>query len=215
MPTRSEAELAGAAAEALRSYTQVDTEYREQRFLTDDELRASMVEQVSAEKASIRQAIDAGRIYVAAGAEGRRVHLYNCSSLREQVDRDRAWAIWLHGDLEEFRRQLAYGDGSPRMLRLLDRAGIEALPAYVTCRICSPTLDHPRKTRGERTTKLTSLTARHIGRVLTALDGSPLGQLQRIITTVDAAGSTLRIETTTHSLAEADQSAVLVEPGAS
>lgn len=66
-----------------------------------------------------------------------------------------------------------------------------------------------------RLTNRRSGTASPVGRVLTALDGTPLGQLQRIITTVDAAGSTLPIETTTHFLTESDRSAVRVESVAS
>ncbi|PPH08588.1 hypothetical protein C5C36_16185 [Rathayibacter sp. AY1G1] len=187
-------------------------DYRQQRFLTDDELRSFMVEQASAEKASIRQAVDADRIYVVAGSGVRRVHLWDCSSLREQIDRDRAWSFWLHGDPENFRKEVAHGDGGPRMPLLLDRAAIEALSTYVTCQICSPTLGHTKKSRGERTAKLTSLSARHIGRSLAALDGAPLGQLQRIVTTVDAGGSKVRVDTTTHSFTDDDRPSVFVAP---
>lgn len=207
---RSEAELRAALVEARDVFTEAEIDYRQQRFLTDDELRTFMVEQASAEKASIRQAVNADRIYVVAGSGVRRVHFWDCSSLREQIDRDRAWSFWLHGDPEDFRKEVAHGDGGPRMPRLLDRAAIEALPTYVPCQICSPTLGHTRKSRGERTTKLTSLAARHIGRSLADLDGSPLGLLQRIITTVDAHGSTVRVETATQSFTDEERPAVVV-----
>ncbi|PPG48989.1 hypothetical protein C5C41_16240 [Rathayibacter sp. AY1E9] len=209
---RSETELREALTQAQDLLTEAEIDYRQLRFLTDDELRAFMVEQVSAEKASIRRAVEADCIYVVAGADVRRVHFWDCSSLREQIDRDRAWSFWLHGDPENFRKEVAHGDGGPRMPILLDRAAVETLSTYVTCQICSPTLSHTRKARGERTTKLTSLVARHIGRSLTALDGSPLGQLQRIVTTVDAHGSTVLVETTTQSFTDEERPAILVAP---
>jgi hypothetical protein len=209
---RSETELRAAINQAEDLLAEAETDYRQQRFLTDDELRSFMIEQASAENASIRQAVDADRIYVVAGSDVRRVHFWDCSSLREQIDRDRAWSFWLHGNLENFRREVAHGNGGPRMPRLLDRAAVEALSTYVTCQICSPTLGHTRKSRGERTTKLTSLGARHIGRALTALDGSSLGQLQRIITTVDTDGSLVRVETSTQSFTEAERPVILVAP---
>lgn len=212
---RSESELRAALTQAQDVLTEAEIDYRQQRFLTDDELRSFMIEQASAEKASIRQAVDADRIYVVAGSDARRVHFWDCSSLREQIDRDRAWSFWLHGDPENFRRGVAHGNGGPRMPRLLDRAAVEALSTYVTCQICSPTLGHTRKSRGERTTKVTSLAARHIGRSLTALDGSSLGQLQRIITTVDAHGSTVLVETTTQSFTDKERPAILVAPAGS
>lgn len=211
---RSEAELRDALDGALALYGQAESDLREQRYLTNEELRLYMREQLSAEKAAIRAAVDSGRLYVAAGNDVRRVHFYDCSSLREQVDRDRAWSGWLTEDLERFRQEVAHGDGGPRMPRLLDRTAVEALSSYVTCQICSPTLSHTRKSRGERTTRLLNLSARHIGRSLAALDGSPLGLLQRIVTSVDAQGSSVRIETTTHSFTEAQHSAVLVRPPA-
>lgn len=212
MTTRSEAELRDAADRAIARYTEADSDLREQRFLTDDELLAQMHEQASAEKALIRAAIAAGRTYIVAGNDTRRVHFHDCPSLREQVDRDRAWSPWLHGDVEGFRQSVAHGDGGPRMPQFLDRPAVEALSSYVTCQICSPTLSHVRKSRGERTTKLTSLTGRHIGRSLAALDGSQLGQLERIVTTIDAAGLAVRVDTTSGSITEDQHPAVLVTP---
>lgn len=212
MTIRSEAELRAALTEAHDLYSEAESDFREQRFLSDDELRAFMRDQASAEKAAIRQAIEEHRIYVVAGSGVRRVHSYDCSSLREQVDRDRAWSPWQHGDPENFRQDVAHGNGGPRMPRLWSRDDVEALSTYVTCQICSPTLSHTKKSRGERTTKLTSLAARHIGRSLAALDGAPLGVLERIVTTVDASGSSICVETSTHSLTEAEHTAVLVVP---
>lgn len=211
MTIRSETELQAAAVKARHLYSEADTSLRERRFLTDDELREFMREQASIEKAMIRQAVHKGRVYVVAGSDARRVHSYDCSSLRDQVDRDRAWSSW-HSNSEGFRQEIAHGNGSPRMPKLRDRDAIEALSSYVTCQTCSPTLSHTRKSRGEQMTKLTSLTSRHVGRSITALDGTPLGTIERIITTVDANGSSVRVETATHSLNEARHAAVLVVP---
>lgn len=212
MTIRSEAELQAALVRAHDLYSEAEADFREQRFLSDDELREFMRDRASIEKATIRQAVDEGRIYVVAGSDSRRVHSYDCPSLRDQVDRDRAWSPWIHGDPEVFRQDVAHGDGRPRMPKFWDRDTIEALSSYVTCQICSPTLSHTRKSRGERTTKLTSLTARHIGRSLLGLDGTSLGAVERIITTLDASGSSVRVETTTHSLTDAEHAAILVAP---
>jgi hypothetical protein len=212
MTIRSESELRAALTEAHDLYSEAESDFREQRFLSDDELRAFMRDQASAEKAAIRQAIEEHRIYVVAGSGVRRVHSYDCSSLREQVDRDRAWSPWQHGDPENFRQDVAHGDGGPRMPKFWSRDDVEALSTYVTCQTCSPTLSHTKKSRGERTTKLTSLAARHFGRSLTALDGAPLGVLERIVTTVDTSGSSVLVETSTHTITEAEHTAVLVVP---
>jgi len=214
MTVRSEAGLRQAASKAMTLLEQADANFQELRFLTDDELRSRMHEQASAEKAAIRAALDAGRVYVIAGKDARRVHFHDCPSLREQVDRDRAWSRWLQGEVEDFRQAVAHGDGGPRMPELLSRTTVEALSTYVTCQVCSPTLSHVRKRHGERTTKLTSLTSRHVSRSLNALDGTWLGQLQRIVTTVDAQGSTIEIETTVCSFTENQHAAVLVGPPA-
>jgi hypothetical protein len=210
MTIRSETELHAALADAHNLYSEAESDFREQRFLSDDELRAFMREQASAEKATIRRAIEDGRVYVVAGSG--RVHSYDCSSLREQVDRDRAWSPWQHGDPEMFRQDVAHGDGGPRMPKFWARDDVEALSTYVTCQICSPTLSHTKKSRGERTTKLTSLVARHIGRSLTALDGTALGVLERLVTTIDATGTSVSAHTSTRSLASAEHPSVLVAP---
>lgn len=212
MTIRSEEELRAALARAHDVYIEAESDFREQRFLSDDELRAFMREQASAEKAMIRKAIEEGRVYVVAGSG--RVHSYDCSSLREQVDRDRAWSPWQHGDPENFRQDVAHGDGGPRMPKFWARSEVEALSTYVTCQICSPTLSHTKKSQGERTTKLTSLAARHIGRSLTALNGAPLGVLERLVTNVDATGTEVRAHTTTQILTAAEHPAVLVVPEA-
>ncbi|SKB02727.1 hypothetical protein SAMN06295879_3570 [Agreia bicolorata] len=215
MQTRTEAEILAAKASAGDPYSQAETNYRQQRHLSDDELRAWMTEQASLEKAEIRQAVDEKRVYVVAGKDAHRVHLYDCSSLREQIDRDHAWSFWQIGSAESFRLQLAHGDGGPRMPELVDRAAIEALRSYVTCQICAPSVSHTSKSRGVRTTKLTSLSARHIGRELSALDGTSLGLLERIITTIDRYSSSVAVQTSTVSFDETEHPAVIVGPAVS
>ena len=153
MTIRSKSELQAALVEARTLYSEAEANFRERRFLTDAELRAFMGEQASLEKRVIREAVDAGRIFIVAGSDVRRVHLYDCSSLRDQVDRDRAWSSWQTNNPEDYRQDVAHGSGGPRMPKFWDRNEVEALSSYVTCQICSPTLSHPKKSRGERTTK--------------------------------------------------------------
>ncbi len=215
MSVRSEGELGVAMADAYDLASRADNDLREMRYLTSDEVRAYMRDQLSAEKAAIRRAISADRIYVVAGSGVRRVHFYDCPSLSAHIDRDRAWSSWLHGDPEDFRRGVAHGDGGPRMPELLDRDAVEALRTYVTCQTCSPTLSHTRKSLTDRTTKLINLAQRHIGRPIAGLNGNSLGQVERIITTIDREGSSVRVETSTHSLTEQDSPAVIVGPPAS
>jgi hypothetical protein len=198
--------------EIVSQLNQAERDWKLERHLTDDDLRAEMSRLLSSEKASIRRSIDEGEIYVVAGKDVRRIHYYNCSSLAPQVDRDRAWSRWLSSDMEDVRMNRSQGFSSPRMPELLRREHVEALGTYVTCQICSPTLSHVKKIRAPRSTKLRTLGQRHIGRELVLEDGESAGLLLRITTTVDAGGSHVKIDTTLGSLNESDVEHVYVQP---
>jgi hypothetical protein len=211
MSDRSESELHAAAAAAVRALSAADADLAEMRYWSDDDLRVVMRELASQEKAAIRAAIDGGRTYVVAGRDIRRVHSYDCSTLRDQIDRDRAWAPFQQ-DPESYRQQVAHGDGVPRMPQLLSRSQVEALSTYVPCQTCSPTLDHVRKTSSQQGTKLTSLTARHICRDLAALDGTSLGRLEAIVTTTTVDGTAVTLVTDATTVIETLYDAVRVLP---
>lgn len=211
MSDRSESKLRAIAADAADALSAADADLREMRYWTDDELRIVMRDRAAREKTAIREAVEDGRIFVVAGSDIRRVHHHDCSSLRDQTDRDRAWSPF-QNDPEYYRQEVAHGSGLPKMPQLLSRAQVEALPTYVTCRTCSPTLDHPRKTRGERSTKLSSFGARHIGRNLRSVDGSDLGRLEGIMTMVTASGTAVTLLTSLGAVNESQHAAVCVLP---
>jgi hypothetical protein len=190
--------------------SQAERDWRMERNFSDEEIRTQMSEQLGNEKALIRQAIANGEIYVVAGKDARRVHFHDCPSLRGQVDRERAWAEWFSWPVEDVRRMHAQAFSGPRMPDLVSRAHVEALSSYVTCQTCAPTVNHTKKSRGAVSTNLTSLSQRHIGRALQSLEGDELGTLLRIITTVDASGIHIAIETALTRLSQDDIDAVYV-----
>jgi hypothetical protein len=190
--------------------SQAERDWRMERNFSDEEIRSQMTEQLGIEKAQIRRAISDGEIYVVAGKDARRVHFHDCSSLRGQVYREGAWAEWLSWPVETVREMHSQGFSGPRMPELVDRGHVESLSSYVTCQTCSPTVDHTKKIRGAVTTKLTSLSQRHIGRTVQSVEGDELGTLLRIITTVDASRVHIALETTLTRLSQDDLEAIYV-----
>lgn len=209
MPARSESELRAIAADAADALSAADAELTDMRYWSDDELRVVMRDRAAREKAAVRAAVEAGRAFAVAGSEIRRVHHYDRSSFRNQTDRDRAWSPF-QSDPEYCRKEVAFGSGVSKMPQLLSRAEVEALPTHVTCQTCSPTPDHPRKTRAQRSMKLSSLTARHIGRSIRSIDGSNLGCLEAIMTTITAHGTAVTLVTSLGAVNEEQHCAVYV-----
>jgi hypothetical protein len=176
--------------------TDAEDDVRMQRHLSDDELRGQIHSQIAREQAAVDASITRGERFVVAGNDKRKVHNYNCPTLSRQMDRSRAWSWWITADAEDLRTNIAHGYPGPRMPDQRTRADVETLSTYVTCQVCSPTVDHVRKKRAPRLTKLTSLGSQHIGRELTSGEQS-LGSLVRITTSISAVGTTVTIETTT------------------
>lgn len=190
-----------------------EDDWKMERHISDEQMRADMAAQCAHEKQIIRADLERGRVFVIAGKDQRRVHAFECSSLRDQTDRDRAWASWLAATVESVRREHAQGNSGPKMPELASRAEVEALSSYVPCQTCAPLLDHTVKKRARPTTKLSSLSQRHIGRTITTLDGQDLGLLRRILITIDEGGMSVTIETSAGTLSGADSERVLVGPG--
>lgn len=159
---------------------------RSQRHLSDEELRAQMVDTLRKEKALVDRWTDSGDCYVLSGSG--KVHLPTCSSMRAVVDREAAWAPYLD-DLER-ARDWHGSDNAPPMPALLTRADVEELARYTSCPTCAPTLDHIDKrpsARGWTMLKAGSLNFRHFGTAFSLADGTEIGVLSRIsrVETVD------------------------------
>lgn len=175
MTTESAAELQRAAAEAM--YEQEDY-LRSQGHLSDDELRAQLVDTLGKEKAVIDRWIDSGDGFILWGAG--KVHLPTCPSMCVIVDREAAWAPYLD-DLERVRDWHG-SDSAPPMPALLTRFDVEELKRYTVCPVCAPTLDHTEERtvgRGWTLVSAGSLNFKHFGTVF-SLDGVEIGALTRI-----------------------------------
>jgi hypothetical protein len=117
---------------------------RSMRHLSDDELRAKLVNALREEQAAVDRWLDAADCFVMSGAG--RIHLPNCPSVSGFIDRSKAWAPYLD-DLERVRDWHG-SDNVPPMPALLTRADVEAMRAYKTCPVCAPALDHVDKRVG-------------------------------------------------------------------
>lgn len=152
---------------------------RSQRHLSDDELRAQLVDTLRKEKALVDQWVDSGDCFIISGSG--KVHLPTCPSMRALVDRDAAWAPYLD-DLERVRDWHG-DDNAPPMPALLTRADVEDLARYTSCPVCAPSLDHADKrpsARGWTMLKAGSLNYRHFGTAFSLADGTEIGVLTRI-----------------------------------
>lgn len=152
---------------------------RSQRHLSDDELRAQLVDTLRKEKTLVDQWIDAGDCFIVSGSN--KVHLPKCPSMRAVVDREAAWAPYLD-DLERVRNWHG-SDNAPPMPALMTRADVEDLTRYTSCPVCAPTLDHTDKrpvARGWTALKAGALNYRHFGTEFSLADGKEIGVLTRI-----------------------------------
>jgi hypothetical protein len=166
---------------------------RSMRHLSDDELRAQLVDTLRKEKAAVDGWLDAGDCFLMSGAG--KIHLPNCPSMWRFMDRDAAWAPYL-GDLERVRDWHG-SDNAPPMPALLTRAGVEAMTAYKTCPVCAPALDHADKRDGATgwtVLKAGSLNRRHLGTVFSLPDGSEIGALTKITRVDTLNGTDFRVE---------------------
>lgn len=160
---------------------------RSQRHLSDDELRAQLVEALRKEKAVINRWLDAGDCYIVSGSG--KVHLPTCPSMRTLVDREASWAPYLD-DLERARNWHG-DDNAPPMPALMTRADVEDLTRYTSCTVCAPSLDHTDKrpsARGWTLLKAGSLNFKHFGTAFSLADGTELGTLTRIVRDETAEG---------------------------
>lgn len=179
-----------AASEAL--YEQEDF-LRRMAYLSDEELTQQLVTTLRKEKEAVDSWLDSGDCFILASSG--KVHLPECTSMRQFVDRDAAWAPYLR-DLERVRDWHG-SDNAPAMPRMLTRAEVEGLRAYKACPLCAPTLDHTDKRRGIRgwtTLKAASLRAQHFGRDFSLVDGTRIGELTKISKVETAAGMEFQAE---------------------
>ena len=154
---------------------------RSMRHLTDEQLRAQLVDTLRKEKAKIADWLDSGDCFIIAGSG--KVHLPSCPSMRQFVDRDAAWAPYLD-DLERVRDWHG-DDNAPAFPALRTRAQIEAMRTYRICPTCAPTLDHTDKRSGAKgwtVLKAGSLNRRHLGTTFSRSDGTGIGVLAKIST---------------------------------
>ncbi|HEX9228521.1 MAG TPA: hypothetical protein VF885_18110, partial [Arthrobacter sp.] len=152
---------------------------RSQRHLTDEELRAQLVDTLRKEKAVVDRWVDSGDCFIISAAG--KVHLPSCPSMRAVVDREAAWAPYLD-DLER-ARDWHGSDSAPPMPALLTRADVEDLARYTSCPVCAPTLDHTDKrpvARGWTLVQAGSLNFRHFGTAFSLADGTAVGTLTKI-----------------------------------
>jgi hypothetical protein len=176
MTTDSIVERARVAARTLNE--QEDYE-RSLRYMSDDELRAQLVEKLREEKAVIARWLDAGDCYLISGAG--RVHLPSCPSMRRFMDRDAAWAPYLD-DLERVRDWHG-DDNAPPMATMRTRAQVESLRSYRICPTCAPTLDHTDKRTGAKgwtALQAGSLNRKHLGTSFCLAHGTDIGTLTRL-----------------------------------
>lgn len=166
---------------------------RSLRHLSDDELRAQLVNTLRKEKSAVDAWLDAGDCFLMSAAG--KVHLPSCQSMLPFIDRDRAWAPYL-ANLDRVRDWHG-SDNAPPMPALLTRAGVEAMTAYKTCTVCAPSLDHADKRAGVKgwtVLKAGSLNRRHLGTAFSLPDGSAIGALTKITRVETLDGTELSAE---------------------
>ena len=195
-----------AASEAL--YEQEDF-LRRMDYLSDEELTQQLVTTLRKEKEVVDGWIDSGDCFLLASSG--KVHLPDCTSMRQFVDRDAAWAPYLR-DLERVRDWHG-SDNAPAMPRMLTRTQVEGLRAYKTCPLCAPTLDHTDKRHGIRgwtTLKAASLKTQHFGKEFSLADGTSIGELTRISKVETAAGVKFQAEFSGRDVPVSDPSTILM-----
>lgn len=143
-------------------------------------------------------------VFVITSSGTRRVHLPTCSHVRHTIDREESWAFVLerYSELRPSDLRVLYG-----MPHILTRSQVEALNSYVPCRVCAPTLDHPRKVFVLNPKPMLALSfgIHHVGREVATAEGNEIGILvshQRIVT----ADGIRSITTTTERVIEGDGS---------
>ena len=160
---------------------------RGQRHLSDEELRAQLVETLRKEEALVDRWTVSGDCLIISGSG--KVHLPTCPSMRAVVDREAAWGPYLD-DLERVRDWHG-SDNAPPMPALMTRADVEELARYTACPVCAPSLDHTDKrpvARGWTAVQAGSLNYRHFGTEFSLADGTGLGTLTRVSRDETAAG---------------------------
>ena len=166
---------------------------RSMRHLSDEQLRAQLVDSLGKEKARIAHWLDSGDCYIIAGSG--KVHLPSCPSMRQFMDRDAAWAPYLD-DLERVRNWHG-DDNAPAFPVLRSRAQIESLRTYRICPMCAPSLDHTDKRNGVKgwtVLKAGSLNRKHLGTTFSLADGTGVGALTRLATVETVEGTDFRAE---------------------
>lgn len=166
---------------------------RSMRHLSDEDLREKLVITLRAEQAAVDRWMDAGDCFVMSGAGN--IHRPSCPSVSVFIDRDKAWAPYLH-HLERVR-DWHVSDNIPPMPALLTRSDVEAMRAYKTCPVCAPTLDHTDKgvgVKGWTVLKAGSLNRRHLGTMFSLPDGSEIGALTKIATVDTLEGTDFQAE---------------------
>lgn len=179
-----------ASSEAL--YAQEDF-LRRVSYLSDEELTQQLLITLRMEKEAVDSWLDSGDRFILASSG--KVHLPECTSMRQFMDRDAAWAPYL-GDLERVRDWHG-SDNAPAMPRVLTRAEVEGLRAYKRCPLCAPPLDHTDKRRGIHgwtTLKAGGLRTRHFGKDFSLVDGTRVGELTKISRVETAAGLEFQAE---------------------
>lgn len=152
---------------------------RSERHLSDEELRAQLVDSLRKEKVLVDRWTNSGDCFIISGSG--KVHLPTCPSIRAVVDREAAWAPYLD-DLER-ARDWHGSDNAPPMPALLTRADVEELARYTSCPVCAPALDHTDKrptARGWKTLKVGSLNYLHFGTSFSLVEGAEIGVLTKL-----------------------------------
>lgn len=166
---------------------------------TLEEIRAQVLREQAAIDGKLRSEEP---LFVITASGTRRVHLPTCSHIRHTIDREESWAFVLerYSELRPSDLGLMY-----RMPHILTRTEVEALNSYIPCRVCAPTLNHPRKifVLNPKPMLALSFGIHHVGREVATPDGEEIGILlshQRIIT----ADGIRSITTTTKRVIEGD-----------
>ena len=190
-------ETAGAIREreqaVVRALNEQEDYVRRLGHLSDEELTRQLVATLRQEKARVDRWVDSGDCFVLSSAG--KVHLPQCPSMRQFMDRDAAWKPYLD-DLERVRDWHG-NDNAPDMPTLLTRTDVEGLKTYKTCPVCAPTLDHTDKRpglRGWTVLKCGSLKTKHFGKVFNFVGGEKIGVLKRISTVETMDGLEFRAE---------------------
>ena len=150
-----------------------------QRDLSDDELRAQLLDTLQKEKALVDRWTGSGDCFIISGSG--KVHLPTCPSMHTLVNREEAWAPYLD-DLERVRDWHG-SDNAPPMPALLTRADVEELARYTSCPVCAPALDHTDKrpaARGWTTLQAGSLNFKHFGTAFSLIEGAEIGVLTKL-----------------------------------